>query len=76
MLAIWQWGRYRVTAMFTTLPWNLSKSYCPNTKRYIIFIYPHVDCLKSTNLNAATSQFAFKQHMHTTLQLYTLLYFK
>ena len=43
---------------------------------YIIFIYPHADCLKSTKLNAANSQCALKQHMYTILQLYTLLYFK
>ena len=37
------------------------------------FIYPHADCLQITYLNAANSQYAFKQHMHTKLQLYTLL---
>ena len=48
MLAIWQPGRYRVTAMLTTLTLNISKSYCSNAKLYIIIIYPHADCLKST----------------------------
>ena len=55
---------------------NISKSYCSNTKLYIFFIYTHADCLKSTQLNAANSQYAIKQHIHTILQLYTLLYFK
>ena len=68
MLAIWQWGHYPVTAMLTTLPYNISKSYCSNTKLYIIFIYPHADGLKSTWLNAANRQYVFKQHMHTILQ--------
>ena len=55
---------------------NISKSYCSNTKLYIIFIYPHARCLKNTELNAANSQYALKQHMHPILQLYTLLYLK
>ena len=46
-----------------------------NTKLCIIF-FPRVDCLKSTQLNAANSQYALKQHTHTILQLHTLLYFK
>ena len=76
MLAIWQLGRYRVTAMLTTLPLNISKSYYSNIKLYSIFIYPHADCLKSTLLNAANSQYALKQHINAILQLYTSLYFK
>ena len=76
MLTIWQLGHYRVTAMLTTLPENMSESFCSNTKLYIIFIYSHADCLKSTKLNATNSRYVLKQHMHTIFQLYTLLYFK
>ena len=47
MLAIWQWERYRVTAMLNTLPYDISESYCSNTKLYIILMYPHADGLKA-----------------------------
>ena len=55
---------------------NISKFYCSNTKLLLIFIYTHADCLKSPKLNAANSQYAIKQHIHTIVQLYTLLYVK
>ena len=71
MQDLYQLGRYRLTAMLINLPYSSFKSYCSNTKLYIILIYPHVDCLKALN-----QMQQIKQPMHIILQLYTLLSFK
>ena len=34
--------------------------YCSNIKLFMIYIYPHADCLKNTSLNAANGQHALK----------------
>ena len=76
MLDLWQLGRYRVTAMLTTLPYNSFKFYCANTKLYLNHIYRHAACLKITKSNATNSKYASKQPTHIILQLYMLLTFK
>ena len=76
MLSVWQMGRYRVTAMLTTLPYNSFKSYCADTNLCRNIIYGHADCLKITLSNAANSWYALKQPNLIVLQLYTLLTFK
>ena len=59
--------------MLTTLPyWNF-KSYCANTKLYLILIHRHADCFKSVYLKATNSQFIIKQYTTMILQLYMLL---
>ena len=68
MLALWP-----VTAMLTTLPYCNFKSYCANTKLYLILIYRHADCLKSIYQKVANNQYAFKQCTSMILQLYMLL---
>ena len=73
MLALLQLGRYCVTAMLTTLPYNSFKPYCANTKLYQILIYRHTDCLKIIKSNASNIQYALKQPTLIILQLYTLL---
>ena len=57
MLALW-----RVTAMLTTLFYYNFKTYCANTKLYLILIYRHADCLKSIYQIAANSKYALKQY--------------
>ena len=45
MLAFWQLGRYCVTALLTTLPYNSFQSSCANTNLYLNLIYRHADGL-------------------------------
>ena len=59
--------------MLTTLPYCNFKSYCANTKLYLIPIYRHADCLKSNYLQSTNEQYAFKQYTPMILQLYMLL---
>ena len=68
MLALWP-----VPAMFTTLLYCNFKSYCENTKLYLILIYRHADCLKSIYHIAENSKYAFKQYTSMKWQLYMLL---
>ena len=59
--------------MLTALPyWNF-KTYCANTKVYLILIYRHADSLRSIYLKAANNQYAFKHYTPMILQLYMLL---
>ena len=58
MLVLWQLGRYCVTALLTTLPYNSFQSSCENTILYLNLIYQHADGLKMTKLNAANSWYA------------------
>ena len=76
MLALWQLGRYCVTALLTTLPYNNFQSSCANTNLYLNNIYQHADGLTITKLNAANSWYASIQLKSIILQLYTLLTFK
>ena len=55
MLALWQLGRYCVTALLTTLPYNIFQSSCANTNLCINLIYQHANDLKITKLNPANS---------------------
>ena len=76
MLALWQLGRYCVTALLTTLPYNSFQSSCANTNLYLSLIYQHAYGLKITKLNTAKSWYASIQLKSIILQLYTLLTFK
>ena len=76
MLALWQLGRYCVTALLTMLPYNSFQSSCANTNLYLNLIYQHANGLKITKLNAANSWYTSIQHKSIILQLYTLLTFK
>ena len=62
-----------VTAMLTTLPYCNFKSYCANTKLYLILICRHAGCFKSIYLKAAFDKYTFKQYTPMILQLYMLL---
>ena len=56
MLALWQFGCYRVTAMFTTLPYNRFQFSCAKTNLYLNLIY-HIYlllALKSLNQTQQT----------------------
>ena len=46
MLALSQLGRYCVTALLTTLPYNSFQSSCANTNLHLNLIYQHADGLK------------------------------
>ena len=59
--------------MLTTLPYCNFKSYCANTKLYLILIYRHADCLNSNYLQSANEQYGFRQYTPMILQLYMLL---
>ena len=59
--------------MLITLLYCNFKSYCANTKLYLILIYRHADCLKSIYQIAANSKYAFKQYTSMQWQLYMLL---
>ena len=48
MLALWQLGRYYVTALLTMLPYNSFQSSCANTNPYLNLIYQQVDALTIT----------------------------
>ena len=76
MFALWQLGRYCVTALLTTLLYSSSQSTCANTNIYLNLIYQHANGLKITTLNAANSLYASIQLKSIILQLYTLLAFK
>ena len=47
-VALWQLGRYCVTALLTTLPYSSFRSSCVNTYIYLDLIYRHADGLKIT----------------------------
>ena len=49
MLALWQLGRYCVTALLTTLPYNSFQSSWAKTNLYLNLIYQHANDLKSLN---------------------------
>ena len=55
MFALWQLGRYCVTALLTTLPYNSFQSSYANTNLYLNLIYQHANGLKNIKLNAANS---------------------
>ena len=76
MLALWQLGRYCVTALLTTLPYNSFQSSWANTNLYLNLIYQHANDLKITKLNAANRWYASIQLKSIILQIYTLLTFK
>ena len=61
--------------MLAALPYCNFKSYCINTKLYLILIYRLADCLKHIYLKAKkiNNQYAFKQNTSMLLQLYMLL---
>ena len=59
--------------MLAALPYCYFKSYCANTKLYLILIYRLADCLQHMYLKATNSQYAFKQYTPMLLQLYMLL---
>ena len=59
--------------MLTTLPYCNFKSYCGNTKLYLIIIHRHADCFKNVYLKATNSQYVIKQYTTMILQLYMLL---
>ena len=59
--------------MLAALPYGNFKSYCANTKLYLILIYRLADCLKHIYLKAISNQYAFKQYTPMLLQLYMLL---
>ena len=61
--------------MLTTLPYCNLKSYCANTKLYLIRIYRHADCLKGIYLKAANDQYASKQYTLDITVIY-VTYFK
>ena len=67
-LALWL-----VTATLAALPYCNFKSYCANTKLYLILIYRLADCLKQIYLKATNNQYAFHQYTPMLLQLYILL---
>ena len=48
MLALWQLGRYCVTTLLTTLPYNSVQSSCANANLFLNLIYRHADGLKIT----------------------------
>ena len=58
MLALWQLGRYCVTALLTMLPYNSFQSSCANRNLYLNLIYQHADGLKTTKLITANSWYA------------------
>ena len=51
----------------------LFKSYCADTKLYLILVYRHAYCFKSIYQIAANSKYAFKQYTSLKWQLYMLL---
>ena len=59
--------------MLAALPYCNFKSYCANTKLYLILIYRLADCLKHIYLKATNNQCAFKQNTSMLFQLYMLL---
>ena len=59
--------------MLATLPYCNFKSYCANTKLYLILIYRLADCLKHIYPTATNNQYAFKQYTPMILKLYMLL---
>ena len=59
--------------MLAALPYCNFKSYCANTKLYLILIHRLADCLKHIYLKATNNQFAFKQNTSMLFQLYMLL---
>ena len=48
MLTLWQLGRYCVTALLTTIPYNSFQSSCENTNLYLNLIYHRTNGLKIT----------------------------
>ena len=59
--------------MLAALPYCNFKSYCANTKLYLVLIYQLVDCLKHIYLKVNNNKYAFKQYTPMLLQLYMLL---
>ena len=59
--------------MLAALPYCNFKSYCANTKLYLILNYRLADCDKQMYLKALNNQYAFKQYTPMLLQLYMLL---
>ena len=59
--------------MLAAIPYCNFKSYCANSKLYLILIYRLADCLKHIYLKAKNNQYAFKQYTPMLLQLYMLL---
>ena len=76
MLALWQLGRYCVTALLTTLPYNSFQSSWAKTNLYLNLVYQHANDLKITKLNAANSWYTSIELKTIILQIYSLLTFK
>ena len=55
MFALWQLGRYCVTALLTMLPYNSFQSSYANTNLFLNLIYQHANGLKIIKLNAPNS---------------------